>query len=445
LLKNKFIRTIALILLIISLLVGVIQLFMLRFQAGDIYPPYSSLRSDPLGTRALYDSLENFNEFAVQRNFDFLHSLNVGPDGVLFYLGVDNPGHDLIPERISQDLDRLTESGGRLVISYLPVIKKDENVSGSEKEDGGADQQGSEPDKDNRSLNQTPEEKPITVPEGDSENFKDDAPKEDAPEGNYVSIKEHWGFGFSYNYNLPVNDQKQKFLILEATSVRPDFPTAISWHTNLYFELFDDSWQTLYAVDNKPVIIERSMGEGTLVLCADSYFLSNEALRSERHPQLLVWLLGRHSRIIFDESHFGIYKHPGVASLLRNYGFHWFLGALALLALLFVWKSAVYFVPPRKENQSSKAEVVSEKDYTQGLISLLRRNISSRKILSVCGQEWEQTFQKDKRIKSNAVEQMKRILQTESNSSKKKSDSVTGYRKICGVFKRIGIYKGKWI
>ena len=191
------------------------------------------------------------------------------------------------------------------------------------------------------------------------------------------------------------------------------------------------------------MIIERSMGEGTLVLCADSYFLSNEALRSERHPQLLVWLLGRHSRIIFDESHFGIYKHPGVASLLRNYGFHWFLGALALLALLFVWKSAVYFVPPRKENQSSKAEVVSDKDYTQGLIALLRRNISSRKILQVCGQEWERTFQKDKRIKSNAVEQMKRILQTESNSSKKKSDSVTGYRKICGVLARIGIYKGK--
>ena len=169
-------------------------------------------------------------------------------------------------------------------------------------------------------------------------------------------------------------------------------------------------------------------------------FLSNEALRSERHPQLLVWLLGRQSKIIFDESHFGIYKHPGVASLLRTYGFHWFLGALALLALLFVWKSAVHFVPPCKEIQSSQAEIVSEKDYTQGLIALLRRNISSRKILSVCGLEWEQTFQKDKRIKSNAVEQMKRILQTESNSSQKKADSVAGYRKICDVFKRIGIY-----
>ena len=32
-------------------------LFELRFAAGDVYPRYSSLRSDPVGVRALYDSL----------------------------------------------------------------------------------------------------------------------------------------------------------------------------------------------------------------------------------------------------------------------------------------------------------------------------------------------------------------------------------------------------
>lgn len=438
-LENKSIRTAALILPVIALLVGVIHLFNLRFQTGDIYPAYSSLRSDPIGTRALYDSLENFNEFEVQRNFHFLHSLKVGPDAVLFYLGADIPGDDLIPERISQDLDRLTESGGRLVISYLPVHKKEESPSSSEKEDIGLDQQQLQTAKESRNQSQAQDKEPATGPEYDSDKLKDDPLKEGASEEKLVSIKEHWGFGFLYNQNLPAKHKDHKYLILEATALRPDLPAVISWHTNLYFELSDDSWQTLYAVDDKPVIIERPLGKGTLVLCADSYFISNEALRSERHPQLLVWLLGGHSRIIFDESHFGIYKHPGVAGLLRNYGFHWFFGALAVLALLFVWKSTVYFVPPRKEDISSEAEVVSEKDYTQGLIALLRRNISKRKILQVCGSEWEQTFQKDKRMKSGAVEQMKSVLQPESNSSKKKSDPVTGYLKISSIFKRIGI------
>ena len=36
---------------------GLIQLFLLRFKAGDVYPAYSSLRSDPLGTQVLFESL----------------------------------------------------------------------------------------------------------------------------------------------------------------------------------------------------------------------------------------------------------------------------------------------------------------------------------------------------------------------------------------------------
>ncbi len=283
-------------------------------------------------------------------------------------------------------------------------------------------------------------QEPTTAPAPDSEKLGDENIEKNVSEDKLVSIKEHWGFGFSYHENLPVKSKDQKYLILEAISLRPDLPSAIPWHTNLYFELFDDRWQTLYAVDGKPVIIERPMGTGTLVLCADSYFISNQALRSERYPQLLAWLIGRHSRIIFDESHFGIYKHPGVADLLRNFGFHWFFGALAMLALLFVWKNALYFVPPRTEDVLSAAEVVSEKDSTQGLIALLRRNINSRKILQVCGQEWQQTFKKDKRIKSAAVEQMQGILQTELNAPQKKSDPVGEYRKITSLFKRMGIY-----
>lgn len=441
--KNSTIRNVALMLLLVALLIGVIHLFMLRFQTGDIYPAYSSLRSDPLGTRVFYDSLDNFDDITLQRNYHLLHSIKIEPDAAFFYLGAEIPISDSIPERTSKVLDRLTQSGGRLVISYLPVNKKNKKTPRSEERTDSENKPELPTDNDIQDQNPVPEKEPATIPKPDSNDLKDTSLKKDPPEKNLVSIKEHWGFGFAYHDNLPVKDKDEKYLTLEANSLRPDLPAAISWHTNLYFELFDDSWQTLYSVDEKPVIIERPMGKGTIVLCADSFFISNEALRSERHPQLLVWLLGGHSNIIFDESHFGIYKHPGVAGLLRHYRFHWFFGALALVALLFVWKSAVYFVPPRKEDISSEAEVVSEKDYTQGLIALLRRNIRGRKILQVCGQEWEQTFKNDKRIKSGAVEHMASILQTKSQSSKKKMDPVTGYRKISRVFKRMGIYTRK--
>jgi hypothetical protein len=184
------------------------------------------------------------------------------------------------------------------------------------------------------------------------------------------------------------------------------------------------------------------MGKGSIVLCADSFFISNEALRSERHPQLLIWLLGGRSNIIFDESHFGIYQQPGVAGLLRKYRFHWFLGALTVVALLLVWRNAVYFVPPGGQTLTSVAEIVSAQDSTQGLVALLRRNLSGRNILQACWLEWQQTFNNDQRLSSDVCQRMKSILQKESQSSKMKPDPVAGYRQISNMINQQGFYSG---
>jgi len=75
-------------------------------------------------------------------------------------------------------------------------------------------------------------------------------------------------------------------------------------------------------------------------------------------------------------------------------------------------------------------DIISEKNDSRGLVALLRRNIAGHKILQVCGQEWERTFRKDKRIQPGAFEQVRTILQMESQTSPKKADSVKGYRKI---------------
>ena len=44
---------------VIGFAVGITKLFLLRFEAGDVYPPYSSLRADPLGTMVLYKAWRN--------------------------------------------------------------------------------------------------------------------------------------------------------------------------------------------------------------------------------------------------------------------------------------------------------------------------------------------------------------------------------------------------
>src|SRR5207244_5727380 len=48
---------------------GLISLYEQRFVEGDIYPVYSSLRSDPLGAEALFDSAAHLPGYSTRRNF----------------------------------------------------------------------------------------------------------------------------------------------------------------------------------------------------------------------------------------------------------------------------------------------------------------------------------------------------------------------------------------
>ena len=288
-------------------------------------------------------------------------------------------------------------------------------------------------------LIKTREKRDKLKKESESQKVENIECREASQKNTKVSIQEHWGVGFEFNQSLPVEDEDPP--PLTAVSQRQGLPTIISWHSNLFFNLLDSPWQVLYTSQGYPVMIERSFGKGSLVLSADSFFISNEALRSERQPQLLSWLLGRNAKIIFDEAHFGIYKQPSVAALLRHYRFHWAFFVLAVMALLFVWKNAVYFVPPCNDELPAGADVVSDKDYTRGLIAMLRRNIPGSEILQVCGQEWERTFKKNKRIQPEAFERVKEILRTQTPSSKNKMNVVTGYRKISRTLQRTKRYE----
>src|SRR5262245_46551754 len=64
---------------------GLLSLFRLRFEAGDNYPEYSSLRADPLGSKALYESLRTL--MPSERHFRALGRLKDGRDTTLFFLG----------------------------------------------------------------------------------------------------------------------------------------------------------------------------------------------------------------------------------------------------------------------------------------------------------------------------------------------------------------------
>ena len=70
-------------------------MFDLRFSTGEVYPYYSTLRSDPLGTKALYYSLQELPGLRVERNVRPLRYLGEEPSAVLNHRDDDpNPTGD---------------------------------------------------------------------------------------------------------------------------------------------------------------------------------------------------------------------------------------------------------------------------------------------------------------------------------------------------------------
>jgi hypothetical protein len=428
---------------VLGFTLGVVKLFLLRFEAGDVYPAYSSLRSDPLGSRAFYRSLENINAALVSRNYLTLQNFKFKERTSLFYVGISAIDSESVSSEWLNVFERLTNTGGRLLLSFLPVEKKPADwrmskcFAPTEKVKDKEKAQPNDGPNDSENLSEQHAAEDASNTSNNDDNKPQTAPDRHDPEnpGNCVSLKEQWGLTLAFA-DTPSDTAVNRSDDLSQTHIK-GLPESISWHTALYFDELEDIWRVIYAADGRPVIIERPYGKGSLVLGADSFFLSNEALRSERHPELLAWMIGESSHVVFDETHFGIFKHPGVLSLIKNYRFHWFIFGVAILALLFIWKNSVYFVPPLKSGSSQKGkDFVSDRESTQGLISLLRRNIPKRQLLQTCVREWERSIQPEKRFRNDKLKQIKSVLQKIETQSPKSIDPVVGYRRFIKIISK---------
>jgi hypothetical protein len=98
---------------------GLDQVALAPIETGEVYPPYSSLRSDPLGAMALYESLAEQPGIAVDRLYQARGTLGRGT--AMFVLGVDPLGWSTVDDKTLADYEKLTQSGGRLVIAFLPL------------------------------------------------------------------------------------------------------------------------------------------------------------------------------------------------------------------------------------------------------------------------------------------------------------------------------------
>ena len=106
--------------LVTVLLFGLFKLYDLRLSSGDVYPVYSSLRTDPVGTKAFYESLLRLDGYMVRRNFRAVDKLT-DKNATILELGEDPYSFSLAPEDELKRFEAIANRGVRLVFAMRPV------------------------------------------------------------------------------------------------------------------------------------------------------------------------------------------------------------------------------------------------------------------------------------------------------------------------------------
>lgn len=387
-----------------AFLAGVAHLFILRFEAGDTYPAYSSLRTDPLGSKALYDSFASLEGMTVLRNYQ-----QRVPDGrrgntTLLLAGLRSGAIESMSRKDADEIATFVLDGGRLVLLLYP--QGPEFMPSEPAERSGAAGEGGKTDA--RDL-------PPRGPERDrKERYAEDS----------VSLLERWNIGLQRE-KLPAGTVAGRMVAVPAGGA----PAAqkVSWHSSLWFDEPGSEWTVVLERESRPVLVERRYGRGSVLLSADSYFVSNEALVKERHPWLLARLAGPNSVVIFDETHLGIQDAPGVVSLARKYRLEGMFGGVLFLAILFIWKNSSGLVPPGDGRGEPDGPAPGEKDHFSGLAGLLRRMIPRDQILAICAEEWKRTNRKGAGGEAALVGS---IVDAEAKRPARERDPVGAYRAI---------------
>ncbi len=385
---------------------GVAALYRLRVARGDVFPEYSSLRADPLGTRALHDAAGLLAGRESVRWLRPLRRLEAGAGDVVVVAGADRRRRGGMSTEDWAALDRAVSKGARVVVAWRAEASRSDDFArareilaepwaeGRSEEElaEAASERGEPPDAidadeeaDERDAGGEKKAAKKTRAEKDAEAAKaEEARRSPAPPSRIASERERrWGYRLMRRELVDRVDEDDARRGEGAPDAWP--ATLARWRSDLYFLPREgEGWRVLYRRGSEPVLMERVRGAGAVLLLADSFVLSNEAVQRERATPVLAAVLGDARRVVFVESHLGLKTDTGVAVLARRYG----LGSAAftalVLAALWIWRRAAPLAPIIPED----AEVRLTLAPTAGLEALLRRAVAPNKLFAACLEAW---------------------------------------------------------
>jgi len=380
--------------IILAFLVVFGRFLYLRFSSGDVYPAYSSFRTDPVGTKAFYESLGRLEGITALRQFEDLRTVKADSHTTFFFLG-------LHPGALSGENDEITEiarNGGRVILSFdaRPSI-------GLEREQDRI--------KAGRPVLRT-NTPPVMTGEAALGQFA----------GLHLQILD------------PLKRDTNMFEARCALESAAELPWSLPWYGHYWIDGATNNWETIYAVKDKPVVLRQKIGLGTVVLLADSFPFSNEGLAIKRVPEFLLWTLGPARKVVFDETHLGVQSGNSIAVLMREYRMHGLLIGFLILAGLWIWKNNSSFVPAySSESEQLEDDSVSYKTNREGILHLLQRHIPTQDLPAVCVHEWAKANANAAASKRARLTEVETILASYNTLPPKDRDPIETYQIISEI------------
>ncbi len=350
---------------LVGFVAGLHLLMHLRLTTGDLHPPYSSFRSDPLGVQALHDALGELPGASVRRLLRPLGESDGAPPGALIFAAAPEWWCNSRPAAAIADLAAWARRGGRIIVALPP------GTSGPERPRGDRKEASVPPDRHRTAPGGRPAGKhPPAI--GTNTSHQAGPPT--------VSLFTLWGLHLEGPEKRPARRY-----------VSTNTPDRLPWTSAAAFRTNSSGWRVLYTCEGRPVVVERDWNGGTVVFATDSYFLSNEAMLRHRRPELLAAVLGPGPTWWFDETHLGLVERPGLRDYVRRLGLDGVVGTLLVLAALVVWRKASPPLPPEEPAADAIPAARAGLERREGFLHLLRRHLPPARLPEVWLAEWRRT------------------------------------------------------
>lgn len=397
------------LLAVAGLLGGLFWLIHLRFESGRAYAQRSSLRSDPLGSKALHDAYAELPNLRVSRNFVPLVQLLELPPGATLLL-LNTGGGQLHPVADIDVVVDFVEKGGRLVVALDPARIAYEHL-----EDERVDEPGEEADAE---------------ADGDGENGR---------EHRSFTRRGRAETDFFWKDLALQHGKHTGGEAARTAAAGALLPESLPWREGGVLVEFDaEAWSPVYEIDDEVVAARRSFGEGEIVVLTDDYLFSNEALLKHRFPGLFAWVLRGQSELIFEETHLGVSERAGIATLVRRYRLDGFAIALTCLMGLIVWRGAAPLLPAfggRARDQIIR----SEHSIEAGLGDLLHRSLPLSAMPKQAFEAWKRTFirnEADRRHYAAELEEAETLLQAQDSLPPRRRNPTETHLTIKSIINR---------